>query len=302
MQTISKDASNKELSISRLLNAPRELVWKVWTGPEHLTHWWGPVGFSTTTNEMNVKAGGVWRFMMHGPDGRDYPNKIIFIEVVKPELLVYKHSGEADTENVRFHVTVTFEKQGNKTLLSMRSGFESAEELQRVIREYGADEGMKQTVSRLEEYLAVRKIEETPEPVVVERTYNAPVEKIWRALTDRDEMKQWYFDIAEFKAEPGFEFQFTGGDPDGVQYLHLCKIIDVVPNKKLSYTWRYDGYEGNSLVIFDLVPDSNKTTVRVSHFGLQTFPALKAFAKQNFEAGWTEILGSLLKKHVEPAH
>jgi uncharacterized protein YndB with AHSA1/START domain len=102
---------------------------------------------------MEVKPGGVWRFIMHGPDGRDYPNKIVFIEVVKPERLVYRHAGDSDTEQVNFHVTVTFEKQGDKTKLTMRMVFESAAELDRVNREYGAIEGAKQNIARLEEYL-----------------------------------------------------------------------------------------------------------------------------------------------------
>lgn len=148
------NVSGRELSISRLINAPRELVWKVWTDPEHVKNWWGPDGFTNTIHEMNVKAGGVWRLTMHGPDGRDYPNKIVFIEVVKPERLVYRHSGDVDTEPVNFHVTVTFEKQGNKTLLSMKSVFESAAELERVVKNHGAREGMTQHVGRLEEYVA----------------------------------------------------------------------------------------------------------------------------------------------------
>ena len=301
MSTLTKEAANKELSISRLLNAPRELVWAAWTRPEHITHWWGPVGFSTTTHEMNLKPGGVWRFMMHGPDGRDYPNKIIFIEVIKPELLVYKHSGEEHTEDINFNVTVMFEKQGNKTLLSMRSVFESAEELERVVREFGAKEGMTQTVSRLEEYLELKTVSEKDDPVIVERIYNAPVEKVWKAITDREEMKQWYFHMNAFKPEPGFEFQFTGKDNEGVEYIHLCKIIDVVPNKKLSYTWRYDGFEGNSLVTFELFPESNKTKLRLSHVGLGTFPVATtpAFARNNFEQGWTEIIGTSLKDFTE---
>ena len=151
---IQNKQSDRELFITRLINAPRELVWKVWTDPEHVAQWWGPTGFKNTIHEMNVKAGGVWRLTMHGPDGRDYPNKIVFIEVIKPERLVYKHSDDEGTEPVNFHVTVTFEKQGNKTLLSMKSVFDSAAELERVVKEYGAREGMVQHVDRLEEYVA----------------------------------------------------------------------------------------------------------------------------------------------------
>jgi len=117
----------------------------------------GPTGFTTTTYEMDVKPGGVWRFVMHGPDGTDYKNKIIFIEVVKPERIVYRHAGEADSEPVRFHVTVTFAAQGAKTQLTMKSIFETAEERNRVVEKYGAIEGGKQTLGRLAEHLAQLK-------------------------------------------------------------------------------------------------------------------------------------------------
>ncbi|MFI5220121.1 MAG: SRPBCC family protein [Bacteroidia bacterium] len=147
------DTSNREIITTRLLNAPRELVWEAFTNPKHVIHWWGPNGFTNAIHEMNVKPGGVWRFMMHGPDGRDYPNKIVFIEVVKPERLIYKHSGDEDTEPVNFHVTVTFDNQGEKTLLTWCMVFPTAEERERVIKEYGALEGAQQTVSRLEKYL-----------------------------------------------------------------------------------------------------------------------------------------------------
>lgn len=152
-----KNASDREFILTRLLNAPRELVFEVWTNPEHVKHWWGPEGFTNSIHEMNVSPGGIWRFMMHGPDGRDYPNKIIFMEVVKPERLVYKQSGEEDFEPVNFHVVVTFEEVGEKTLLTMHSIFPSKEELDFVIKEYKADEGAIQHLNRLEEYLARTK-------------------------------------------------------------------------------------------------------------------------------------------------
>ena len=119
MTTVAKDISGRELVISRLINAPRELVWDAWTKPEHVKHWWGPDGFTNTIHEMEVKPGGVWRFMMHGPDGTNFPNKIVFNEVKKPERLVYTHSSDDENETTLFETTVTFEKQGDKTLLTM---------------------------------------------------------------------------------------------------------------------------------------------------------------------------------------
>lgn len=152
----TKSTADREMTAVRVFDAPRELVWKAWTDPQHIAQWWGPNGFTTTTDVMDVRPGGVWRFVMHGPDGRDYKNKIVYIEVEKPERLAYKHAGDEETEPVNFHVTVTFVEKGGKTELSMRSVFPSAEELARVVKEYKADEGLTQTLNRLREYLALQ--------------------------------------------------------------------------------------------------------------------------------------------------
>lgn len=138
------------------------------------------------------------------------------------------------------------------------------------------------------------------QPFIIERTYSAPVSLVWKAITNKEEMKKWYFDFSEFKPEVGFEFQFMGGTEEK-SYLHLCKITEVVENKKLTYSWRYDGYEGNSFVTFELFEEGNSTRLKLTHAGLETFPAIKDFAKENFEAGWTEIIGRSLKDHVEKA-
>ena len=136
------------------------------------------------------------------------------------------------------------------------------------------------------------------EAVVVERTFNAPVARVWKALTDVDQMRVWYFDLKEFKAEVGFEFEFIV-EHEGMKYHHLCKITEVIPQKKLAHTWRYKGYEGNSLVTIELFADGNKTRLKLTHEGLDSFPKLPSFARNNFEAGWTEIIGSELKKFLE---
>ena len=146
--------SDREILIMRLFDAPRELVFQAWTDPVHVVQWWGPRGFTSTILEMDVRPGGVWRLVMHGPDGTDYPNKIVFIEVVKPERLVYNHGGDAEGDAVEFKVTVTFADQGGKTELTMHSLFRSAEERAKVVREFGAIEGANQTLDRLGEYLA----------------------------------------------------------------------------------------------------------------------------------------------------
>ncbi len=145
------------------------------------------------------------------------------------------------------------------------------------------------------------------EPFVIERTFHAPIEKVWKAITDKDEMKKWYFDLAEFKPEVGFEFQFYAGDAKK-QWLHVCKITEILAGKKLTYSWRYDGYPGISFVTFELfnegnLPDSEagKTRVKLTHAGLESFPGetVPELKKENFAEGWNQIIGISLKEYLE---
>lgn len=136
-------------------------------------------------------------------------------------------------------------------------------------------------------------------PFEIERTFPVPASRLWTTLTNPDEMKNWYFDLPGFKAETGYEFSFVGGSPDGVQYTHLCRVTEAEPLKKLTYSWRYEGYEGNSFVTFELFPEGNSTRLRLTHAGLETFPVHPDFARANFEAGWTDIIGRSLAEYLQ---
>jgi uncharacterized protein YndB with AHSA1/START domain len=136
------------------------------------------------------------------------------------------------------------------------------------------------------------------DPFVIERTYNAKPDKVWQAITDKDKMKEWYFDLKEFKPEVGFEFEFTGGPP-GKIYLHLCKVIEVIPGKKLKHSWRYDGYTGESFVTWELFDEGDKTRVKLTHAGLETFPPDSDFKRKSFAMGWADILSIMLPKYLE---
>ncbi|HKO58035.1 MAG TPA: SRPBCC domain-containing protein, partial [Thermoanaerobaculia bacterium] len=109
---VDNDDASRELVITRLFDAPRELVFEVWTDPRHIGHWWGPRGFTTTTHEMNVRPGGVWRLTMHGPDGTDYPNRIMYRDIVPGARLAYLHDSGVDNDPRGFEVTVTFAPAG----------------------------------------------------------------------------------------------------------------------------------------------------------------------------------------------
>jgi uncharacterized protein YndB with AHSA1/START domain len=139
---------------------------------------------------------------------------------------------------------------------------------------------------------------EYAEPLVVERTFDASLEKVWKAITNADEMRRWHFDLKDFKAECGFEFQFVV-EHEGNTYDHRCKVMEVIPQRKIAYTWRYEGHEGDSLVTFELFVDGDKTRLKLTHEGLESFPKTPAFARKNFEQGWISIIGDSLKDFVK---
>jgi uncharacterized protein YndB with AHSA1/START domain len=138
------------------------------------------------------------------------------------------------------------------------------------------------------------------EPITVERLFNAPVLKVWKAISDKDEMKKWYLDLPAFKAEVGFEFEFYGGGTPEKQYLHKCKVMTVVPGKKLAYSWRFEGYRGDSLVTFELFEEEKGTRLKLTHEGIHTFPDTKEFSRENFE-GWNYLVNIVLKDFLEKA-
>lgn len=146
MENINNTA-DRELSISRTLNAPVALVWEVWTRPEHIAKWWGPNGFTNTITKMDVQPGGDWHLIMHGPDGTDFQNKSIFKEVVHQQKIVFQHF------HPNFTTTVEFEDRGEQTHLTWHMLFDSTEEFIAVVKAHKADEGLKQNVEKMAVYL-----------------------------------------------------------------------------------------------------------------------------------------------------
>lgn len=143
-------AEDREITAERVFDAPRELVWKAWTDPEHTSKWWGPTGFTTTTDEFDFRPGGVWHHTMHGPDGTDYWNEITYTTIVENELIEYEHGPSHP-----FKTTARFEDAGDgKTRLTWRMVFPTVEQKELVIGEYNAETGLKETIERLREYVA----------------------------------------------------------------------------------------------------------------------------------------------------
>jgi uncharacterized protein YndB with AHSA1/START domain len=140
------DISDRQISASQIVDAPREKVFKAWQDPLMLAKWWGPDGFSLTTSEFNMAPGGSWIFVMHGPDGTDYNNKIVYREIIEPERIAYSH-----VSGPLFDATATFEDQDGKTWITVCMVFESADLRNRVVEEFGAVDGLQQTLRRLSE-------------------------------------------------------------------------------------------------------------------------------------------------------
>ena len=149
MENKKSSTADRELRLSRKLNAPIDLVWEVWTQPEHIANWWGPDGFTNTVHTMDVVPGGEWDLVMHGPDGTNYKNKSIFKEIILHKKLVYEHITAP-----KFVATVEFQEQGDQTSISWHMLFETAEEFVQVVKTFKADEGLKQNVEKLDVYLS----------------------------------------------------------------------------------------------------------------------------------------------------
>jgi uncharacterized protein YndB with AHSA1/START domain len=284
----------REFIITREFDAPRELVFQACTDPNHLAQWWGPKGFTNPVCEWDARPGGKIYVVMRAPNGTDYPMGGEIREVVPPERLVSVTGALDEAGALRFEIlhTLTLAESEGRTKLTMHS---------RVIRVTpGADRylggfetGMTLSLERLGAHLARQT-----EPLVVERTFAAPVSLVWRALTTSEDLSRWSFEIKEFRPEVGCEFTFDA-EKDGVKYEHLCRVTDVIPEKRLAYSWRYAGHAGDSLVTLDLLAEGEKTRVRLTHTGLESFGPAPDFSRANFTEGWTTLIGTCLKDFVE---
>jgi uncharacterized protein YndB with AHSA1/START domain len=139
--------------------------------------------------------------------------------------------------------------------------------------------------------------------VIIEQTLQANVKRVWRALTDKEELRQWFFVVTDFKPQTGFEFDFPGEGHTGAIFTHLCKVLEVIPFKKIQYSWQYSGVKGYSTVAFELFAENEtETRLRLFHDGIDTFPQDDYdFSSESFGAGWTEIVTRMLPAYLHNA-
>jgi uncharacterized protein YndB with AHSA1/START domain len=301
------DTTERELLFTRVFDAPRELVFEAWTNPKHVGQWWGPRGFSTTTQSIDVRPGGVWKFVMHGPDGVDYHNRIVFLEVVKPERLVYKHDPEVGDEPVRFQVTVRFSSEGGKTRLTMQMLFPSAAAREHIEQTYGAVEGAQQTLERLREHLPKMAAENTarkrmPQDLVITRIFHAPRELVFMAWTDPEHLKQWWGPkdftnpICELDLRPGGAIRIHMRAPDGTLYPMMGVFHEIVTPERLVFTTAALDKQGNPmfevLTRVTFIEYGERTELTLTARVVKAKPAAAPYLS-GMEQGWNQSLDRL---------
>jgi uncharacterized protein YndB with AHSA1/START domain len=242
-------ADDRSIVISRLIDAPRDLVFEAWTDPKHLSQWWGPNGFSTTTSAFDMRVGGMWRFVMHGPDGKDYRNRITFDSIKRPERLEYHHDDGGDP--VLFRTTVTFDDAGGKTRLTMRALFPTKEERDRVIREVGAEEGGHQTIGRLAAYVgAVSAVGEESPVFTITRSFDAPRTLVWRVYSEIEHLPKWWgpkgftWLAGTLEFRPGGVFHYGMKGPTGQEMWGKFHYREIVPQEKIVFTNSFSDAQG----------------------------------------------------------
>ncbi|MBI1890490.1 MAG: SRPBCC domain-containing protein [Burkholderiales bacterium] len=295
-----------ELRITRMYDAPVDAVWDAWTDPEQVAQWWGPRDFTLTTHGKELKPGGIWHYTMHGPDGTDYPNKTVYLEVEKHAKLVYDHGGYDDRPPL-FRVTVLFSKANGKTRMDMCMSLptpEAAEETRKFIKQAGGDS----TWDRLAEYL--EKEASGKEKFVINRTFDAPLDLMFEMWTDPKHLSQWL-------APTGFTMQFIRSDIRGggstfyfmsggnVKMYGRAEYQKIQRPDYLVYTQQFCDEDENisrhpmapiwpetMLTTVQLAaegPDKTRVTVTMEPYGAATREEIDTFgdAKAGMTQGWT---------------
>ena len=291
-----------DIIINRVIDAPRERVFDAWTNAAALNQWWGPQGFTTTTQSADIRPGGVWQFVMHGPDGMDYPNYMTFEEIVRPERLTYTHGDDAN-QPLDFHTTVTFDEMDDRTGLTMRVVF-STEELYQQALGFGAPQGGHSTLDSLAEFVTEGN------PLVITRLFDAPVERVWRALTEPERVKRWWgpehftAPFAQIDLRVDGQYLFAMRDPEGNDYWSTGTYREIVPMKRLVYTDSFADAEGNVIppadygmgedfpmattVIIELEDLGGRTRMTTTNIGMPRDPMFE-YAR----SGWSTSLDKL---------
>lgn len=248
------DTADREVVISRIFDAPRELVFDTFTNSKHANAWYGPKGFTITNERQELRVGGEWVFTMHGPDGTDFPNWIRYREITRPERLVYEHGGRTPDAPVHFHVTVTFtDLGGGRTNLTMRSVFPTAEARNLVVERYGAIEGGHQTLARLAAHIGPQPAGPTDPSILITRTLRAPRALVFGAWTDPAGMRRWYaptgceLTACDIEVRPGGSLRLCIRTPQGYECWCRGTYQEIVAGEHLVFSLENTDAQGTPL-------------------------------------------------------
>lgn len=311
---------SKEIQITRLYDAPVDVVWNAWTDPEQTAKWWGPRGFTLTTHSKDLRPGGSWSYTMHGPDGVDYPNKTMYLEVIEHSKLVYDHGGN-DERPPLFRVTVIFTEVNGKTKMEMSMALptpEAADEIREFIKKAGGDS----TWDRLAEYL--EKESSGAEKFVINRAFDVPLELMYEMWTKPEHFTQWLpptgftMEFLRSDIRPGgstFYFMTNGGN---LRMYGRAKYLELNKSHRIVYTQQFCDEKENisrhplaptwpetmlTTVEFTAEgPERTRVTVTWEPHGATTREELEAFivARAGMTLGWTgsfDKLEALISAH-----
>ena len=302
-----------QIITTRLIAAPRELVWKVLTTPEHLQHFWGPDGFTNTYKQFDLRVGGQALFTMHGPDGTDYPNRFKFLTVEPPRLLRFDHDngGEGPIQH-KFLGEVELFDEGAKTRIELRMTEESMEARDMVAG--FAVEGGQQNLDRLAAYVAPMAAEKNL--FVIERSFPVSQERLFKACTNVEDMMQWFSAPGHkvIKAQQDFRvggvYHYGTASPDGQEMWGKVTYKEIKPNSRLVYVQSFSDKDGGMgthpmaptwpqemLTVFEFVAEGAKQTkLKISwiYAGIDDTEASTFHAAhEGMTGGWTGSLDAL---------
>lgn len=295
--------SNLDLVLTRVISAPRALVWDAWTMPEHLKHWWGPHGMTVPMIEMDVRPGGVFRTVMRDPTGQDYPTNGSFAEVKKPGQLVFvtDFPDGPDGKPGQARCAVRFDAMGeNHTRLTVRWTHTSQAQKDMHLA-MGFHGGWGETLDRLVLHV-VAPPSGGPKTVSLTRRFAAPRALVWQAWTDPKMLTQWWgprhFTAPHVTVDlrPGGAVNLDMKGPDGTIFLCQGLFREVVPEERLVFWAIVPDAEGRAFLedvtTVTFADQGGQTLMTVEAIVLQAMPEA-AEALSGMEEGWAQSLDKL---------
>ena len=297
--------SDREIVMTRVVDAPRRLVFEAWTNPEHLPHWFGPRGWTLPVCEIDLRPGGAYHYVLRGPDGNTYAFSGVYREIVPPARLVCTWGWEAMPGHEALE-TVTFDERDGKTKMTMKTLFQSAGDLEGWAKA-GGREGMAETLDRLAEHL------ETMTGLVITRVFDAPRDLVFKAWTEPQRLMRWWgprgftTPFCKVDLRPGGVFHYCMRSPEGRDYWGRGVYREIAEPERIVYLDSFADEEGNpvepahygmspghpaeTLVTVTFVEHEGKTKVTLHHSVPEAVPE-----RSGIQQGWTEMLDRLAEE------